>query len=166
MTIENHIAIYANPFQIENVARYDYLVQRYRTSDKNQDKEIQRRITAGWTAFAKHRDIFKGNIVPCMKTQIYNSCVLPEITYGAETWALTSQAKKKLAVAQTMVESSMLSIRFRDIKTNIFVREKTMATDVIEQVRRRKWTWAGHISSILDNRWTSHITTYEGKRSR
>ena len=28
---------------------------------KNQDKEIQRGITAGWTAFAKHRDIFKDN---------------------------------------------------------------------------------------------------------
>ena len=27
----------------------------------NQDEEIQRRITAGWTAFAEHRDIFKGN---------------------------------------------------------------------------------------------------------
>ena len=31
------------------------------------DKEIQRRITAGWTAFANHRDIFKGNIGTCLK---------------------------------------------------------------------------------------------------
>ncbi|KAK2170907.1 hypothetical protein NP493_1128g00065 [Ridgeia piscesae] len=93
--IENHTAIYANTFQIENVARYDYLVQRYSTSDKNQDKEIQRRITAGWTAFAKHRDIFKGNIVPCMKTQIYNSCVLPEITYGAETFEHSPAKQRK-----------------------------------------------------------------------
>ncbi|KAK2177429.1 hypothetical protein NP493_598g01029 [Ridgeia piscesae] len=52
---------------------------------KNQDKEIQRRITAGWTAFAKHRDIFKGNIGTCLKRQVYNSCVLPTMTYGAET---------------------------------------------------------------------------------
>ena len=30
--------------------------------DKNQDKEIQRRITTGWTVLAKHRDLFTGNI--------------------------------------------------------------------------------------------------------
>ena len=29
---------------------------------------------------------------------------------------------------------------------NIWVREKTKITDVIEQVKRRKWTWAGHVS--------------------
>ncbi|KAK2174107.1 hypothetical protein NP493_829g01078 [Ridgeia piscesae] len=30
---------------------------RQSTRDKNQDKEIQRSITAGWTTFAKQRDI-------------------------------------------------------------------------------------------------------------
>ncbi len=53
---------------------------RYSTRDKNQDKEIQRRITAGWRAFVKHRDIFKGNIGTCLKRQVYNSCVLPAMT--------------------------------------------------------------------------------------
>ncbi|KAK2181547.1 hypothetical protein NP493_393g01009 [Ridgeia piscesae] len=56
------IPIFVNSIQIENVESYVYLGQRYSTRDKNQDKEIQRRITTGWTAFAKHRDIFKGNI--------------------------------------------------------------------------------------------------------
>ena len=85
------------------------------------------------------------------------------------TWALTSQAKNKLAVAQTNMEISMLNIIYQDRKTNIWVREKTKVTDVIEQVRGRKWTWAGHVSRTRDNRWTSRITTwklYEGKRSR
>ncbi|KAK2168183.1 hypothetical protein NP493_1242g00005 [Ridgeia piscesae] len=34
---------------------------------KKQDKEIKRRILAGWTAFAKHRDKFKSNIETCLK---------------------------------------------------------------------------------------------------
>ncbi|KAK2189681.1 hypothetical protein NP493_100g07012 [Ridgeia piscesae] len=57
----------------------------YSTRDKNQENEIQRRSTARWTAFAKHRDMFKDNIVTCSKRQIYNSCVLPAMTCGAET---------------------------------------------------------------------------------
>ena len=100
--MENDTPIYVNNTQIEK--SYTYLGQRYNTREKNQDKEIQRRITAGWTAFAKHRDIFKGNIGICVKRQIYNSCVLSAMTYSAETWTLTSQAKNKLAAAQTKYE--------------------------------------------------------------
>ena len=33
-------------------------------------------------------------------------------------------------------------------KTNTWVREKTNVTNVIEQVRKQKWTWAGHVSRI------------------
>ena len=61
LMMETDTPIYVNNTQIENVESYIYLGQRYTTRDKHQDKEIQRRITAGWTAFAKHHDIFKGN---------------------------------------------------------------------------------------------------------
>ena len=89
--------------------------------------------------------------------------------YRGEIWAFTTHAKNKLATAQTKMDRSMLNIIYRDRKTNIWVREKTKVTHVIEQVRRRKWTWAGHISRIRDNQWTPRITTwksYERKRSR
>ena len=99
-----------NNNQIENVAGCIYMGQRYSTRDKNQDKEIQRRITVGWTAFAKHRNILKGNIGKSLKRQIYNLCVLPTMTYGAETWALTTHANNKLAAAQTNMERYMLNI--------------------------------------------------------
>ena len=49
-------------------------------------------------------DIFKGNTGTCLKRQVYNSCVLPVMTYGVETWSLTTQAKNKLASAQTNME--------------------------------------------------------------
>ena len=105
---------------------------------------IERRITAVWTAFAKHRDIFKGNIGT--KRQIYNSCVHPTVTYGAETWALITQSKNRLSAAQTKMER-FVKHTYPDRKKNIWVREKTKVTDVIEQVRKRKWTWAGHVKA-------------------
>ena len=60
--------------------------------------------------------------------------------YGAETRALTTQANNNLAAAQTKIERSMLNITHRDRKTNIWVREKTKVTDMIEQVKKRKCT--------------------------
>ena len=82
----------------------------------------------------------KGNTGTFLKRQVYNSCVLPVMTYAVETWALITQTKNKLAAAQTTMERSMLNVTYRDRKTNIWIREKTNVTDVIEQVRRQKWT--------------------------
>ncbi|MEG7521679.1 MAG: reverse transcriptase domain-containing protein, partial [Chromatiales bacterium] len=45
--MENDAPIYVNTTQIEKVESYVYLGQRYSIRDKNQDNEIQRRITAG-----------------------------------------------------------------------------------------------------------------------
>ena len=31
---------------------------------------------------------------------------------------------------------------------------------VISNVRKRKWSWAGHINPLKDDRWTSRVTTW------
>ena len=80
MVVDN-TPINMNNVLIENVQCYVYLEQHYSIKEKNQDKEIQRRIMAGWAAYAKHRDIFKSNLDICMKRPVCNSCVLPAMTY-------------------------------------------------------------------------------------
>ena len=140
MVVDN-TPINVNNVPIENVEGYVYLGQRYSLKEKNQDKEIQRIIMAGWAAYAKHRDIFKSNLAICLKIQVYNSCVLPAMTYGTETWTLTNQAQNKLAAAQTKMERSMLNITYKDRKTNIWVREKTKVIDIISNVRKMKWSY-------------------------
>ena len=80
-----------------------------------------------------------------------------------------AQVKNMLAAIQRKMKRSTLNITYRNRKKTIWVREKTKVTHVIEQVRRRKWTWAGHISRIRDNQWTLHIAIwkpYERKRPR
>ena len=104
------------------------------------------------------------------RDKIYNSCVFPANDIRRGNMGPHHPCKKyKLAATQTNMKRSISNITFRDRKTNIWVREKTKVTDMIEQVRRRKWTWAWHVSRILDNWWTLPITTwksYERKRPR
>ena len=92
--VVDNTPINVNNVLIENVQGCVYLGQHYK--EKNQDKEIQRRIIAGWAAYAEHRDIFKSNIAICLKIQLYNSCVLPAMTYGADSWILIKQTQNKL----------------------------------------------------------------------
>ena len=114
--VVDNTPINVNNVLIENVQGYLCLGQHYSLKEKNQDqdKEIQRRIMAGWAAYAKHRDIVKSNIAISLKRQ---------------TWTLTKQA-------QTKMERSMLNITYKDRRTNIWVRERTKLIDIIYTVRK------------------------------
>ena len=96
----------------------------------------QRDTTKNHGRLGTGRDIF--NLLICMKRQVYNSCVLPAMTYGAETWTLTKQAQNKLVAAQTKMERSMLNITYKDRRTNIWVRERTKLIDIIYTVRKNE----------------------------
>ena len=98
MVVDN-TPINLNNVLIEHFQGYVYLGQHYSPKENNQDKELQRRIMAGLAAYAKHRDIFKSNLAICLKRQVYNSCVLPAMTYGVETWTLTKLAQHNFAAA-------------------------------------------------------------------
>ena len=52
VTVVDNTPINVNNMLIENVEGFMYLGQHYSLKEKNQDKEIQRRIMAGCTAYA------------------------------------------------------------------------------------------------------------------
>ena len=80
--------------------------------------------------------------------------------YGAETWTLTKQAHYKLAPAHTRMERSIFNITYKDRSTNMWVRERTKVIYIMYTVRKMKWSWAGYINRLKDNRWTWRVTTW------
>ena len=46
--------INVNNVPMDNIEGYVYLGNHYSLTEKNKDKEIQRRIMAGWPTYAKH----------------------------------------------------------------------------------------------------------------
>ena len=104
MVVDN-TPINVNKVLIENVEGYVYLGQHYSLKEKNQDKEIQRRIMAGLAAYAKHRDIFNSKQLCHLheETGVYNSCVIwcrdldTDQTSTEQTCGRTDQNGKKYA---------------------------------------------------------------------
>ena len=96
---------------------------------------MQQSIIASWATYAKHRDVFKNNLAICLNRPVYNSCVLPAMTYDAETWTLSEQAHGKLAAAQTKTERCMLNITYKDRRANIWVRDTTKVIDIINRLK-------------------------------
>lgn len=91
--------VFSEPMKLENmeveaVEKYTSLGHEVRISRDNQTCELSRRISLGWAAYGKLRDIFGADIPISLKRKTFNQCVLPVLTYGAETLTLTKASAK------------------------------------------------------------------------
>ncbi|CAG9834409.1 unnamed protein product [Diabrotica balteata] len=123
----------------------------------NQTHELNGRIGFGWAAFGKLRETFKSELPKCLKRKVFDQCVLPGLTFVAETLTLTKAAATKLRVTQRRMERSTLGITLRDRITNEDIRRRTGVTDIIKKIARLKWRWAGHIARMTDGRWKKRL---------
>ena len=137
---------------LEVVDSYVYLGQVVQLGRSNFEKEVNRRIQLGWAAFGKLRNVFSSDIPQCLKTKVFNQCVLPVMTYGTETWSFTIGLISKLKVAQRAMERAMLGVSLRDRIRNEEIRRRTKVTDIAHRISKLKWQWAGHIARRADGR--------------
>ena len=151
---------------IERVDSYVYLGHKLKLGLDNQTAEVKRRIGLGWAAFGKLRLIFKSQMNNSLKRKVFDTCVLPVLTYGAETLTLTKASENKLRVAQRAMERSMLGITLRDKMTNQWIRQQTKVVDIMERIASLKWNWAGHIARRTDERWTKTIMNWRPPATR
>ena len=154
---------------IEKVDRYKYLGQTVMLNEHTRE-EVKIRIKAGWSCFGRYKDILCDTKRPMsIRRRMYNQCVIPTMTYGAEIWTTTKQLEQKLQVAQRAMERRMLNITIRDKVRNSEIRKQTQVKDIILKIKAAKWRWAGHLMRRDDNRWTKRMTEWQprcGKRGR
>ena len=76
--------------------------------------EIGKRIANGWKAFWAQKHIFKSKMRKSRKIKIFQSCVIPVLTYGAQTWALTKSNINRLRRTQNSMLRSIFGIKILD----------------------------------------------------
>ena len=100
----------------------------------------------------------KSNTNMSTKRKLYNSCILPGLTYGCETWTLTNTNLKKLLVCQRSMERHMLGVRLKDKVRCTTLRQITKIEDIIKKVKTMKWRWAGHMMRENNEKWSKMVT--------
>ena len=55
---------------------------------------------------------------------------------------------------------SVFNMTYKDKRTNIWVRERTIVIDIIRHVGETKWSWIEQIKRLNDERCTSRVTTW------
>ena len=62
--------------------------------------ELQRRRKAGWAGFGTIRTVTDATNDSRLKSELFNSTVLPALTYASETWALAKAHENKIKTIQ------------------------------------------------------------------
>lgn len=150
-------AINIDGTRVEETTSFKYLGHEITIGRDNQTLEISRRIGLAWAAYGNLKYVFKAELPNCLKRKVFDQCVLPVLTYGAETLTLTKRTIKKIRVTQLAMERSMLGISLRDHIPNNEIRRRSGAADAVERITALKWNWAGHIARFDDDRWTRRI---------
>ncbi|CAH2093264.1 unnamed protein product [Euphydryas editha] len=148
---------------------YTYLGQLISPKDITV-KEINARIATGWKKFWSLKEIMKSqDLGIALKRKTFNTCILPCLTYGCETWALTNSLRDKLAKCQRAMERSIVGTKRRDRVRNTDIRMKTKLTDILLRVDQQKWRWTGHMMRDKHGKWCKAVSEWyprDGKRSR
>ena len=103
------------------------------------------------------------------KIKILHSCVIPSLTYGAQTWALTKKQRKRLQGTRYNMLRSILGVKIKD-KINISkILKITKSVDIWSNLKLSKFKFAGHIARSSHLNWAKRLTEwtpYNFKRNK
>ncbi|VDO43143.1 unnamed protein product [Haemonchus placei] len=143
---------------IEDLDEYVYLgSQLNMRNDLN--GELARRRKAGWAAFYSIRSVLEDTRDCKLRADLFNSTMLPALSYAGETWALTKSLERHLMSTQASIERRLLSLtlsRQRELKLhNSNVRAMSTVKDVLVHVDEAKDRFVRHLMRGEDGRWSS-----------
>ncbi|XP_037872508.1 uncharacterized protein LOC119629720 [Bombyx mori] len=153
---------------LEFVNKYIYLGKEISFEDRSEEEEVQRRINMSWKKYWSLKEIMKGDYPLHLKKTVMDTCILPTLTYGCQSWTFNTTIKTKMVNCQKAMERSILKIKIK-IKDKVrseFIRNKTKLIDVLNFSKRLKWRWAGHVARYSDKRWTNEVTKWKGPNGK
>ncbi|KAE9421152.1 hypothetical protein Angca_008084, partial [Angiostrongylus cantonensis] len=119
---------------------------------------------AAWGASKTIEDVVERIKNTRLCAHLVDSTAFPVLTYASETWSLRKQDERSLRVIERVVERTMLGVsRFTQVRDGIRssdLRQRSKIKDSILYAKQSKIRWAGHVTRMNDNRWTSAVSDW------
>ncbi|KAE9414830.1 hypothetical protein Angca_005161, partial [Angiostrongylus cantonensis] len=116
---------------------------------------------AAWGAFESIEDVVKRPKNTRLCAHLFDSTVLPALTYASETWSLRWQDEGSLSVIERVVERTMIGVSWvtqvREGFLSTDLRQRSIEDSVLYS-KQSKIRCAGHAVRMNDNRWTKAVS--------
>ncbi len=126
--------------------------------------ELSRRKRAAWGAYKSIEDVVKKTKNVRLRAHLFNTTVLPALTYASETWTLRKQEEHTVSVIERSIERVMLGVsRLAQARGHIrssTLRQRSKIWDASAYAKRNKIRWAGHVMRFNDHRWTRAVSDW------
>ena len=126
--------------------------------------ELSRRKRAAWGAYKNIEGVVKKTKNIRLRAHLFDSAVLPALTYASETWTLRRQDEHAVSVIQRAVERTMLGVTlYTQVQRGIRsaeLRQRSKIRDAAVFAKESKIRWAGHVMRFCDDRWTRAVTDW------
>uniref|UniRef100_A0A0K0DKJ7 Reverse transcriptase domain-containing protein n=1 Tax=Angiostrongylus cantonensis TaxID=6313 RepID=A0A0K0DKJ7_ANGCA len=124
--------------------------------------KLSRRKPAAWGAFKSIEDVVKRRKNTQLCAHLFDSTVLPALTYASETSSLREKDERSLSVIERAVERTMLGVsRFTGNGIRSYdLRQRSKINDAVLYAKQSKIRWAGHVMLMNDNRWTRAVSDW------
>ena len=106
------------------------------------------------------------NIPRKVKTIIYIFILRPILTYGHESWTLTTKTRSQIQAAEMRVLRLIKGVTRLDRLRNEDIRRELGVEDILKFVERGQLRWYGHVKRMDDNRYPKRYIDWipEGRR--
>ncbi|KAE9418970.1 hypothetical protein Angca_008120, partial [Angiostrongylus cantonensis] len=107
------------------------------------------------------KDVVKRTRNTRPRAHLFDSTVLPALTYASEAWSLRKQDEKSLRAIERAFERTMLGVfRFTQVTDGIRsfdLRQRSKIKDAVLYAKQSKIGWTGHVMRMNVNRWTRAV---------
>ena len=147
--------------EIEEVNEFMYLGSKI-TNDGDVTAELNNRISKAAYAIHRLNKIWKDkNISLKTKMKLYRSNVVSSLTYGCETWQLTTSQENKLNAFDYTSLRRIMKIDWREHITNEEIRARVKIPSVIDTIKKRRLNWFGHLIRMDRSRIARQLLFWE-----
>ena len=116
------------------------------TSGGRCEKEVRRRIQAGWMSWKKVSGVLcDRKLSALVKGKMYKSVVRPATLYGMETVAVTERQVGKMEVAELKMMRWALRVTRKDKIKNEYLRGTAKIAKLGDKLRNTRLRWYGHV---------------------
>ena len=100
------------------------------------------------------------------KLRIHNFTAIAALKFGSEAWVLKKREEQRLEAAQMKFLRHLLGITKLDKEKNPYIREKTGAQNIVEEIKQYQKKWLQHVQRMDTNRIPKQPLRYGPKGRR